>query len=120
MGEDPDTFMGITLKPVGCGFAAVLVAFFLSKYLEKHWWERGTGEIDAMESPYKIVDLFFQSCERFCITLLTPHGGRHGGCCVTSCVTSCESPYDAIEQLRAGSQKVADCLTLADWLMRKF
>ena len=45
---------------------------------------------DGIESPYKIIivpdifHIFFKSCERFCITLLTPHGGRHGACCMTS------------------------------------
>ena len=43
---------------------------------------------DDIESPYKnfldTFDFFVYSCERFCITLLTPHGGRHVACCVTS------------------------------------
>ena len=34
-----------------------------------------------IESPYEIVpdvsDFFLYSCERFCTTLLTPHGGPH-------------------------------------------
>ena len=41
---------------------------------------------DNIESLYKIVpdifDYFLESCDRFCITLLTPHGGCHGVRCV--------------------------------------
>ena len=37
---------------------------------------------DDIESPYTIVpdklDFLLLSCECFCMTLLTPHGGRHG------------------------------------------
>ena len=42
---------------------------------------------DDIERPYKNVPDIFDfvySCGRFCMTLLTPHGGRHGACCVTS------------------------------------
>ena len=45
---------------------------------------------DDIESPYKIVPEIFNFVNKvlsvfvICITLLTPHGGRHGVCCVTS------------------------------------
>ena len=72
-------------------------------------------ETDDVESPYKIVQpYFFFYKVVFCITLLTPHGGRHGACCVMSyglylqCNTTLESLYDVIEQFRVGSQEFAD------------
>ena len=74
---------------------------------------------DDSESPENIVldrfDLFY-ICEVFCITLLTPHGGCHGACCVTSyglhlsATPLLRAPYEVIEQIRAGSQEFADWL----------
>ena len=74
---------------------------------------------DDIESPYKIVrdifDFFKQSCEHCFITLLTPHVGCHGACCVTSYDTSSKSPYDVIKPLWVQSQEFADWLKFSQW-----
>ena len=81
--------------------------------MQTKWIVRVVMTLRAHIKNFQTILISFYEVVRFCITLLTPHGGRHSACCVTSyglhlSATPLWRPHvRLIGQLRAGSQEYA-------------